>query len=238
MMTILATLAILTAQPSEDIQSYVQKNFEDATFTVKTGKHSTAELAKINRDFAQSYRVKESQVWLKEPFKMRMVSTVEDTKIIFLVVGGKKTYRAPSSNISHTEDVSKAPGKRQTIFDFGILAPSLFDSLFDAQFIRFDRATKDVVFDFTYKSNLKDSSRHRVWIDPDKKIITKREWYGQKVRTGGRLMATFVYSNPVQTKGVWMSSAVTVSNSSNKEAGNLSYQGIKMNEGMDEKLFK
>lgn len=237
MMTTPFLLATLLAQPSQNINDYVQNRFEDAQFVAKVGTANFTELKKINQDFSQSYRFKSSQVWLKEPFMLKMVSTVEDTQITFLVSGGMKYTRIPRSNINLKENVSKAPGKRQTPFDFGILAPSLVRELFDAKFVRLDRATNDVVFDLTYKPALKDSSRHRVWIDADRKIITKREWYGQLKRSGGRLMATFVYDNPKQEGGMIINTKVTVYNAENKMGGSVSYDDMKINRGISDSVF-
>lgn len=227
----------LLAQPSTDISTYVQKGFEDAQFTARVGTANFRELAKINRDFSQSYRFKTSEVTLKEPFKLKMVASVEDTTITFMVVGPTKYTRVPRSNINMKENVAKAPGKRQTIFDFGILAPSLFRDLFDAKFVRMDRATGNAVFDLTYKSGLRDSSRHRVWIDPKLKIVTKREWYAQN-RNQNRLMATFTYDQPRTQNGVTLATRVTVMNAENKLAGSATYENMRINTGVADSVFK
>lgn len=238
MMTLTAftVFALVTSPQSQDIRNYVQSTFEDAQFTVVTGDHSMSELAKINKDFSQSYRFKSSQVWLKEPFKLRMVSEVDDSEIMFIVNGGKRMYKIPRSGISHTDDVSKAPGRRQTAFDFGILTSSMLNNFFVANFVRMDRASGDAVFDLTYAPGLADSSRQRVWIDPQSKSITKREWYAQR-RNQGRLMATFFYSNPKKFGDFTMATQVAVNNADNKRAGVLSYTSIKVNTGLADSLF-
>lgn len=232
----LAAISLVATPQSQDIKNYVQSTFEDAQFTVVTGQHSISELAKISKDFSQSYRFKTSQVWIKEPFKLRMVSEVDDSTVMYIVNGGKRMYKFPRSGVSKTDDISKAPGKRQTAFDFGILTPALVNNYFVADFIRTDRATGDAVFDLTYIPNLKDSSRNRIWIDPQTKVITKREWYAQK-RNNGRLMATFFYSNPKKIGSVTVSTGVRVNNADNKQAGTLSYTNLKVNLDLPESLF-
>lgn len=229
--------ALVLGVQEPNITNYIQTKFEDATFVASVGSANFTELKKVNADFSQSYRFKSSQVWLKEPFKLKMVSTVDDTTITFLVVGTKKYTRIPKASINLNEDVSKKPGKRQTLFDFGMLAPSLMKDLFQAKFVRNDRATGDVVFDLTYYPALRDSSRHRVWIDPEKKIITKREWYGQAKLRGGRLMASFKYENPVQQDGVWIATKASVFNAENKLAGTVNYTGLKVNQGIADSIF-
>ena len=93
-MKILATLAIglaagaALAQPS--ISSLTQPGLKDLSFTWVVESANQAELAKINRDFAQSMRIKRSTVEMKEPFMLRMESTVEDSQVIFIVNGGPR----------------------------------------------------------------------------------------------------------------------------------------------------
>ncbi|MBL8059965.1 MAG: outer membrane lipoprotein-sorting protein [Chthonomonas sp.] len=232
----LAAMSLVATPQSQDIKNYVQGSFEDAQFTVVTGEHSISELAKISKDFSQSYRFKSSQVWIKEPFKLRMMSEVDDSTILYVVNGGKRMYKIPRSGLSQTDDISKAPGKRQTAFDFGILTPALVNNYFVADFVRMDRASGDAVFDLTYASHLMDSSRHRIWVDPQTKVITKREWYAQR-RNNGRLMATFIYSNIKKVGSVSLATSAVVNNADNKRAGSLSYTNMKVNTGLADSLF-
>jgi len=235
-LTTLTAFSLLSAPQSRDIDSYVQTSFQDAQFTVVTGAHSIPELSKINKDVAQSYRFKSSQVWIKEPFKLRMVSEVDDSQILFIVNGGRKMYKIPRSGISRTEDVSRAPGKRQTGFDFGLLTPAMLKDFFDATFVRVDRASGDVVFDLKFKPQLRDTSRYRVWIDTEKKVINKREWYAQEINNG-RLMATFFYDNVQRHGNFNMATRVTVNNADDKRAGTVTFTSVKVNAGIADSLF-
>jgi len=51
-------------------------------------------------------------------------------------------------------------------------------------------------------------------------------------------MATFLYENPKQIGGVWMPTKVTVRNADNKVAGVMNYEGLKVNVGLEDSLFK
>lgn len=235
MVNSLVALAVLGQ--SQSIGDYASTGFRDLQFTAKVGTADFRELGKINKDFAQSYRFKSTEVWLKEPFKLKMQTTVDDTTITFYTVGTKKSTRIPKAKISLNEDVGKAPGKRQTLFDFGVMSPSLFTELFQAKFVRLDRATSNAVFDLTYPAEMKDTGRHRIWIDPARKLITKHEWYAQQGRNQGRLMATFQYSEPKKIGDFWMNTTVTVFNADNKKAGSASYSNIKVNEGIADSVF-
>ena len=114
-----------------------------------------------------------------------------------------------------------------------MLTPSLFDNLFNAKFVRLDRATNDVVFDVTYPAALDDTSRHRIWVDPQKKYVTKREWYSQK----GRQLATFFYNEPSNVGGVWVPTKMQVKNVDGVLAGETFYTGLKVNQGLQDSLF-
>jgi len=227
-----ATAFLFVGQATFQASDIVQSGIKDISFTARVQYGNQMELAKINKDFGDSYRVSSSIIKTKEPFKVRVEGKVGDTTALYILNGTKRVYSIPRLKLRQKEDLSTSPGKRQTYLDFGLLTPSLLEDLFDAKFVRVDRATNDLVFDLTYKKN--DKSRHRVWVDPKKKIVTKREWYNQK----GKQLATFNYENPVQIDGVWMSTLATVRNVDNKKAGVLSYENIKVNQGLSDSLFE
>lgn len=237
MSIVTAVAAIALAQPgaaAPTISKFIQTGFKDVSFDwVKTsGKQS--ELQKINKDFAQSYRVKDVSVQMKEPFMIRLESKVNDTEMLMVMNGATRKVSIPRARINTKEDLSDSPGKRQTTLDFGILSPSLFGNLFTATYIRKDRATGHEVFDLKYLAKFKDTSRHRVWIDPDQKFVAKREWYGQD---GGKLMATFVYDQAKKVNDIWVPTRQTVRTSENTLAGISEYRNIKVNSGLANSLF-
>jgi len=229
----IASLALLGAQGSSNIQSYVQSDFHDATFTARVKSGDQSELAKINHDFGLSYRFSYSNISVKEPFRFRADTIVEDSKLTVIQNGMTQKYNTP---IYHgTQNLSKRPGNVRSMLEFGILTPALFEDYFQAKFVRFERGSNDAVFDITYVSRLDDTTRYRVWIDPTKKYTTKREWYGQG---RGILKATFFYDEPRQISGVWAPTHSYVKNSDNVVAGTLVYEGLKINTDLPDSLFK
>lgn len=233
MTTIFALAALAPAVQSPKIDAYIQPNFRDASFTAKVVKKNQDELKKINDDFGQGYRFNSTIVRMKEPFKLRLDANVEDTTVTYVVNGTRRLIKVPRLRVNTKQDLSEDPGQRQTFMDFGVLTPSLFNGLFDAKFVRVDRATGDIVYDLTYEPRFKDKTRYRVWIDSDKKYVTKREWYHRK----GRMVATFVYDAPVSDNGVTMPSRLTVKNGDDVVAGVTRYEGVKLNTGLSEDLF-
>lgn len=229
---IAATALIGGAQGSYTWQDIVQRGFQDASFEARAVKGNQKELQKINKEFAYSYRFDKMSAKLKEPDMIRLESTVDDTKLIYIMNGTKKYYNV-GNRLKGTDDVSKAPGKRQTFLDFGILTPGIFADPFKATFVRVDRESGDLVFDLTYQSKYDDTSRHRVWISKDKKYITKRVWFNQE----GVQLATFLYDNPKNKDGVWFPTRCTVKNNDDKVAGVTEYSKMELNSGLPSSLF-
>jgi outer membrane lipoprotein-sorting protein len=233
MITALA-FAALAAPAAPSITDFVQTRLKDATFTAKVVKGDQRELKKINSDFGQSYRFETVNIKAKEPFMLRLESVVDDTSILYIVDGPNLLISIPRAKIKSKQNLANSPGRRQTFMDFGLLTPSLFKGFFKDTFVRMDRATGDAVFDLRYPDPKIDSSRHRIWIDTDKKILTKREWYDQS----DRQLATFFYEKPVQQEGIWMPTQLTVRNNENKVAGITRYTAIKVNTGLPDSLFE
>lgn len=224
---------IVGTQQEHSISEVVQPNLKDATFVATVVKGDQNELAKINKDFGASYRFKYTKVFMKDPFRLRLETKVDDMDIYYIINGVKQMYKVPKARINQRNDLSDSPGRRQTAFDFGLLTPSLFHSLFNAKFVRVDRATSAWVFDVTYKPELHDTTRSRIWVNPSKKFIEKREWYNQI----GELRAVFTYENPKEADGVWFPTRFTARNTENKVAGVTQYESLKANSGLPDSLF-
>jgi outer membrane lipoprotein-sorting protein len=240
MLPFLAVLVAPIASPlassdAKDITAYCQSNLKDVSFKAVIVKGAQAELRKINSDFGQAYKFDYANVKLKEPFMLRVESVVEDQSVLVISQGPRVKYRVPRANLNVVENLSGAPGRRQTFLDFGLLTPSLFEELFQAKFVRMDRATGDPVFDISYQpsSHYHDTSRHRVWIDPERHIVAKSEWYNQ----GGDLLATFYYAAPKRINGVWIATDLTVKNAEDKLAGETRYDNVAINAGLPNSDF-
>jgi outer membrane lipoprotein-sorting protein len=231
-LTLIAAAALSFQGPK--IEDVLQKTLKSVTMTAVVGSAKQVELQKINKDFAQSYRFKSMEVWMKEPFKLRLESKVDDTDMLMIFNGPVRKLSIPKARLSQKINLADEPGKRQTAFDFGLIPSSLFDGFFVGKYVRTERNTGELVFDVTYVPTLKDKSRHRVWIDADKKALTKRQWFAN---WGGHLMATFEYSKHVQQGGVWIPTTITVINAEGKQAGTTNYTNVKVNPTIDDAQF-
>ncbi len=225
--------ATLALQATPTIESVWQPKLKDVSFAAKFESYKRSELRKISDDFARSYNFERVKIFVKEPFKVRVEMYADDTEVTYIINGGIQKWRIPKLRQYPKVDVSKSPGRRQTFLDFGFLTPSLFEKFFQSKFVRVDRETKEYVFDLTYVEELNDDVRHRVWMDPEKKVQTKREWYDQK----GRLKATFFYEKHKLVNGVWVPSAMSVRNAEDKFAARTIYGEPKVNAGINDSIF-
>lgn len=222
---LLSSMAVTHVQ-SQNIDAYVQRGFRDVTFNATISKKNLAELRKINPEFANTYLFDSIVVRAKEPFKLRLEAAADDTKATYVIDGARQQFRVPRLGIKQNNDLAKYPGRRQTLLDFAIPTESLFDNFFVSKFVRFDRTSGDPVFDLTFPKALDDTSRNRIWIDKEKRYISRREWYGQE----GQLRAIFLYEKPVTANGVTFPTQLTVRNAENKVAGVTRYSNVKGNQ--------
>jgi hypothetical protein len=233
MNSLLALTALVSFPQSPSVDQYTQP-IKDVSFNMDVRVGNQGELRKISGDFGEAYRFDHVSFKIKDSFMVRGDTKVDDTSVVMILNEGIRLFRAPRQNINIKKDVRNHPGQRQTIFEFGLVTPELFQSFMDAKFVRNDRATGDVVFDLNFDRKFGDTTRYRVWISPDKRFTTKKEWYGQD----GALKATFTFTDPTKVGSIWLPTRAMVRNSEGKLAGELSYGGFKVNSGLADSIFK
>jgi hypothetical protein len=120
-MLILAHLSILltASAQSHNIQDYLQ-SVDDLTIISKVTKRDQNELKKIKPDFGQNYRFDSITLRYKDPFKLRVDSTVEDTTVSATYNGVMLKLSAPGAGIHTTQNLTHETARRETIFDSGI----------------------------------------------------------------------------------------------------------------------
>lgn len=216
-----------------DFQNLVQNKLKDLQMTITAGKIRLGELRKINNEFANAYRFKKMEVYYKEPSRMRLESEVLSRKLLYVINGDKKYIKAPGHQ--EVQDVAEAPGKKQTMLDFGLITPSVASRL-KARFLREEKEGDRSLYLFELFWNYGDDhTRYLVWIDPQTKITVKRQWFNNE----GKLMATFHYLEAVEVApGLWIPTRVEVYNAENRFGGVTIHSNIQVNKGLDERLFK
>ena len=224
-------VAVAYALISVPFGSTVSERLQDVSFDIQIIEGNRSELRKINQDFANAYEQDSAKVKYKEPLLFLIESSMNGQKGTYLINGDTAQWRVPRLGINSKIKIGDSPGKRQSLLDFGVISVSMSEHFLSGVFVKDDSGR--AVFDLSYLRST-DSSRHRVWVDLVKKVIMKREWYGQN----GLLMATFEYYDHKESNGIWFPSGVRVYNKDQKLAGISKYANVKVNAGISDDVFK
>jgi hypothetical protein len=79
-----------------------------------------------------------------------------------------------------------------------------------------------------------NSRHHFVWMDPEKRIILRRDVHH---RSGG-LKMRFLLKEPKKVAGVWVPTRVEVLNAEGRLGAVTRYTSVKVNTGLSESLFR
>lgn len=224
-----------SAAVSPNIQDYVAQKLDDFSANMKVLQYDERAGRKIGREFGMVYKIGGNvTVQYKEENKIRVEGFIAATKATYVLSGTEQSIRT-SLGVKDVRDIGNAPGKRTTLLDAGLLSAGYL-SYSEAQFtgVKPVSGTPCAVFKLTFRDKKLDSSYRMVWIDPHTRVILKREEYHQD----GKLKATFAYREPKEVApGIWFPSRIEAFNDEGKKAGETAYRNVRVNQGLDEKLF-
>jgi outer membrane lipoprotein-sorting protein len=232
---LLATLSVVsgiaaatTAAP--DARAFTSTQIRTLQMDTSVVQENRDELTKIGGDFAMAYRFHKVTLSYSQPDKIHFESVVAGMHIAYTINGNTKYTSIPTVHVHKVEDVTNAPGKKQSLLDCGLLPPEEFN-LFYATYIRKDGNQ------LVYRLSPKQASERfhdMMWIDPVTHITTKREHYNQD----GKLMAWYLYKNPIRARPkIYVPSRVEVYNAENKLAAVTVYTNVKVNLPVDNSIF-
>ena len=205
----------------------------DLQATVTATRADQAELRKINKDFGMAYRLRSVVLRFKRPGKLRMDGRIGQETALYIVNGSTRYYCIPKLNIKNRDDLGNSPGKRYSLLELGIVSRGDLAGV-QAKYLRAESLDGSPchVFDFLYKGD--DSLRYTLWIDPQTRVIRKREWYD----SAGKLRASFLHLDPKEvTPGTWMPTRVEIRNGEGTLAATIDYSEVKVNQNLDDSLF-
>lgn len=220
---------------SRDIHNFTT-NVEDIEATVRVTKYEPKELEKIGKDFGTTYLFRTLTFQYKQPDKIRLEGSSRVLgSALFILNGPNRFFNVPKLGRKSRENLEKAPGKRQSLLEYGgLLSPDTLRFM-RGRFLREEivDGTATPIYELTYPGS-NGGSFHQVWIDPKTRITVKRAWFdGEK-----NLRATFTYLEPREVEnGVWMPTRVEVKNSDGTLAASSTFDDIKINKGLDDSLF-
>lgn len=226
----LLTLALpLGASP---IEQHLPKISDYQAYIVVV-KANHAVLSTVNKDFSQSYKLKDATVSYKEPAMIRVEGKRGLIRFANVCNGDKKRWQL--GPLSGTRDLKQDPSQKQTLQDFGLVtAAQLNDHV--VKFVREEKSPqgKLLVYEMRYKTPT-DRTRKLIWIDPVKKIMVKRQLFSQ---VDGKLKLQYVYSNPKLVNGVWVPHRITVYNRELKLGAISDLKNVRVNQGLPDDGFE
>ena len=229
-----AALALAPAAPAlsavPSINSLTSANIKTLQASSEIVTENQDQLKTISGDIALAYRLHRGSVVYEQPGKLRIDASIPHfVSGYYIVNGNQKLTVAPF--VHKVQDTTGAPGKRQTLMDFGFIPPELLND-YNATFLR--RESGLDVFQIQPKQ-AGETEKDIVWIDPKTHITTQRYNYGRD----GKLTKILRYVNPVQAApGIYVPTRVELYNPQHKLAGATVYQNIRVNQPVSESLFK
>ncbi len=226
----LALAPALSVQAAPPIQSLTSTNLK----TLQAGSVIVAEnqdvLQTISGDIALAYRLHRGSVVYEQPGKLRIDASIPHLATGYYIVNGnRKLTVAPF--VHKVQDTTGAPGKRQSLLDFGLVPPELLTD-YNATFLR--REAGLLCYQLQPKQR-GETEKDLVWIDPKTHITTQRYNYDRD----GRLVKILRYVNPLQVApGLYVPTRVELYNPQSKLAGATVYQNIRVNQPVSESLFR
>ena len=214
---------------ASSIETFVSASLKTLQLSSEIVTENQDELRTIDGDIALAYRLHRGSMAYEQPGKLRIDASIPHLATGYYIINGnQKLTVAPF--VHKVQDTTGAPGKRQTLLDFGLVPPELLAD-YTAKFLRRDNGL--ILFQIQPKQ-AGETQKDLVWIDPKTHITTQRYNYNRD----GKLTKWFLYKNPRLIGGIYVPTRVELYNPQNKLAGATVYENIRVNLPLSESLFK
>ncbi len=226
----LIALPALSAQAAPDIHTLTSSSIKtlQASSTIVTENQDA--LKTIPGDIALAYRLHRGMLAYKQPGMLRIEASIPHIATGYYIINGnQKLTVAPF--VHKVQDTTGAPGKRQSLLDFGLVPPELLNDYN----ITFQRRENGLLCYKVQPKQASETNYDLIWIDPKTHITTQRYNYDRQ----GKFAKWFLYKNPQQVApGIYVPTRVELYNTQNKLAGATVYQNIRVNQPLSDSLFK
>lgn len=210
----------------------VNGHIRDFQATATLSEANLPALRKIGPDYANAYRCQKMEVFFKEPDRMRFEMHALGVTLIQVIRANAKYTLIPQLHFRQKMDLTRRPQTRQNSMELGFLTPSALRD-FTVRTVRKDGHC--LLLELRYRQKDQNKKKILLWVDPLKKVLTRREIY----RDDGRLKARFTYLNPKEVKqGIWVPTCITVHNEEGEFGGATHYSHIQVNTGLPDHLFE
>lgn len=185
----------------------------------------------ISTEFAQAYRVAGSDIYYKEPGKLKVVSRAGLIDVTYKINGNSKTVQA--GLLHRTIDITHSPGQRQGAMSVGLLTPSWLSLVnSSSQGVAKVDGQKLVVFESHYIEE-PGGTYYKFFIDPVRKYIARQEQY----HGDGKLKMSIRFAAPVKVNGVWVPTRTIVTNGQGQQGAVTRLSVVSVNTGLADREF-
>lgn len=236
-LTLAGGLAAALFQPAfgaeKPLEEYAQPNLRDLAAKIKILSHDDRVLSKISKDFPRGFTLSSQEIWCKEPGKVRFQGRKGIITVRQITNGTRKLFEAPA--VHKVDDISKEPGKGDSIADLGLITPAWIDTV-EYQWLRTETRDGKPMQVYQYWRKEDPRAKHTIVVDPTTKTVVENISHLRSKKKPG-FKKKLVYSAPQQINGVWVPTRVTVYNGEDKRGGEMQYESIRINVGLEDKLF-
>jgi uncharacterized protein with GYD domain len=234
LLLILASLPLYAAQAVPDIHQYTSTAIKTLRLDSVVTYENRDQLNNIGGDFANFYQVQKGarslSVIYEQPGKLRYDANVIGAHITYIINGNSRATEVPFLHVHKVENITGAPGKKNTLLDSGVVPPEQLED-YNATFLH----RQNGLLCFQLLGKLKSEPfKDLVWIDPKTHITLQRYHYDRN----GKLTAWYLYKNPILVApGIYFPTRVEVYSPENKLAGVTVYNNIRVNAPVDPATF-
>jgi outer membrane lipoprotein-sorting protein len=215
---------------SPDIRQFTSTNLKTLQMDGHVITANQDVLKTIGGDFGAAYRFSRVSLTYEQPGKLHFESTVMGARIAYTINGNTRYTSVPTFHIHKSQDISGAPGKKDTLLDEGLLPPEQLSD-YNAAFVKQDGA--DYVYALTPKLAT-ETTRQVIWINPKMNIVDKRMAYNRD----GKLTKYLIYKNAIEVSpGIYIPTRLEVYNASMVLAAVTEYNNIRVNQAVNEGVF-
>ncbi|MBM3460127.1 MAG: hypothetical protein FJX77_16530, partial [Armatimonadetes bacterium] len=196
---LLASALPVPAQKS--LEALAQPGIQDLTASVAVLSKNDRELAKIGKGFVDAYRLDKQEMWAKEPGKFLFQGKQGIFTIRYVTNGGRKLTEVATLRIRKVEDVSKEPGKADSLADLGLITTSFAEQI-EASWLRSEARDGKTLQVFQYWFPEDPRSKHTIWVDPATRTMVEHIAHHRNPNRPG-FKKKFVFREPKQYGAIW-----------------------------------
>ncbi len=223
----------VSAQKSLD--AFAQTALQDLAASVDVISKNDRELSKIGKGYVDVYGLTSQELWVKDPDRVVFQGKKGILTLRYVTNPPRKLTEVATLRIRKVEDISKEPGKGDSIADFGVVTRNWATKV-QSKWLRVEQRDGKSLQVFEVWEASDPLYKNTIWIDPATRTLVERIAHHRNPNKPG-FKKRFVFSEPKQYSGAWVPTRVDLYNGEGKLAASMRYESIRVNSGLQDKLF-